>query len=132
MEKARIPDDDPINVLSGQVVNASMEVHTQLGPGLLESAYELCLERELATRGLKIERQVAVPVFYKGVQLDAGYRIDLLVEKKLVVEVKSVEDLMPIHEAQLMTYLKLMDLRLGLLLNFNKRRMKDGIQRVIL
>ena len=126
-----IPDNDPINILSGQVVSASMEVHTQLGPGLLESAYELCLTSELTTRGLKVERQVAVPVRYKGVELEAGYRIDLLVEKKLVVEVKAVE-LLPIHEAQLMTYLKLMNLRLGLLLNFNKKRMRDGIQRVIL
>ncbi len=132
MERKMILDKDPINILSGKVLDAAVEVHTQLGPGLLESAYELCLVRELKERNLKVERQVAVPVNYKGVQLEAGYRVDLLVEDTLVVEIKAVNDLLPIHEAQLMTYLKLMELRLGLLLNFNERLMKHGIKRVIL
>ena len=131
MKREMIPDSHPVNRISGQVVEASIEVHSQLGPGLLESAYELCLARELKERGLTVDRQVGVPIRYKGVELEAGYRIDLLVEKELIVEIKATEALLPIHEAQLMTYLKLMNLRLGLLLNFNKRLMKNGIQRVV-
>jgi GxxExxY protein len=118
-----------INEVSGQIVDAAMKVHTALGPGLLESAYEGCLLHELRKRGLRVEKQVALPVVYDGVQIDVGYRIDLLVEDLVIVELKSVEALAPIHEAQLLTYLKLSDKRLGLLINFNVLHVKDGVKR---
>src|SRR5579859_6903852 len=110
---------EEINKISGQVVDAAMDVHTVLGPGLLESVYETCLEHELLQRGLKVERQLPIPVTYKDIKLEVGFRIDLLVEKCVIVELKAVQEIMPIHEAQLLTYLKLTANRVGLILNFN-------------
>jgi len=106
-------------------------VHRALGPGLLESAYEACLVYELASKNLKIERQKSLPIKYKGIQLDCGYRIDLLVEDKIIVEIKAVERLEPIHEAQLLSYLKLSGLEIGLLINFNVKILKNGIRRLV-
>lgn len=109
-----------------------MKVHTTLGPGLLESAYEACLAHELRMRGLHVLTQVALPVVYEGVKLDVGYRIDLLVEDLIVLEIKAVEALAPIHEAQLLSYIKLSGQRVGLLINFHVLHLKDGIKRRIL
>jgi len=109
-----------------------MDVHRELGPGLLESAYEACLLYELTRHGLAVERQKELPVIYKSVKVDCGYRIDLLVEKKVIVELKAVEKLMPIHEAQLLSYLKLSGCKVGLLINFNTKLLKDGIRRRVL
>ena len=106
-------------------------MHKQLGPGLLESTYETCLAYELELLGLKVKRQLALPVVYKEVKLDAGYRIDLLVENRVIVEIKSVEAFAEIHTAQLLTYLKLKDLKLGLLINFNEVLLKNGIKRML-
>jgi GxxExxY protein len=118
--------------LSGQIRGAAIEVHRELGPGLLESAYEECLCYELRSRGIAYDRQLELPVKYKGLQLDCGYRIDVLVEKKIVLELKSVESLLAIQEAQLMTYLKLSGCKLGMLMNFNVVLMKDGMKRIVL
>ena len=120
------------NEITGNILKAAIEVHKHLGPGLLESAYEECLCRELALMGLKFERQKNLPVEYKGIKLDCGYRLDMVVENEVIVEIKAVDRLMPIHEAQIMTYLRLSGLRLGLLLNFNSPSMKDGVKRIIL
>ena len=118
---------DKLDRLSGAVLGASFAVHSALGPGLMESVYEACLVHELRLRGVSVDRQVALPIHYKGYTVsDAGYRLDLLVENEVVVEIKSVEEIHPIHHAQLLTYLRLSGLRLGLLLNFNVSRMKDG------
>ena len=117
--------------LSGDVIGAAIEVHRVLGPGLLESAYELALERELILRGHSIERQKPVPLEYKGTALGDGFRIDLLVEGQLIIEVKAVDGLLPIHEAQLLTYLRLTDTKLGLLINFNEKTLKEGVKRVV-
>ena len=117
--------------LTDKVIGACIEIHQAIGPGLLESAYEECLCHELSLAGLKFERQKALPVHYKDVQLDCGYRLDLVVEGRLVIELKTVEHLMPIHEAQLLTYLKLSGLPLGLLVNFNVPRLKDGLKRMV-
>ena len=117
--------------LSGEVIGAAIEVHRVLGPGLLESAYELALERELALRGFSVERQKPVPLEYKGMPLGDGFRLDLLVQNSLLLEIKAVEALLPIHEAQLLTYLRLTAQRFGLLLNFNEKSLKDGIRRVV-
>ena len=119
-----------INILSGAVIGAAIEVHRILGPGLLESAYELALERELVLRGFSVERQKAVALEYKGTPLGDGFRIDLLVQQQLIVEIKASERLLPIHEAQLLTYLKLTDNRLGLLINFNEKTIKEGVKRI--
>jgi len=119
------------NELSHVVVGCSLKVHSALGPGLLESAYEACLEYELVTNGLLVEVQKPLPLIYQCVKLECGYRVDLLVERKLIVEVKAVEALAEIHFAQVLTYLRLSDLRLALLLNFNVVHMKDGIRRVV-
>ncbi len=118
--------------LSDQVIGAAIEVHRQLGPGLLESAYEACVAHELSLRGIPFERQIDVPLDYKGVHLDVGYRIDLLVEDKIIVELKAVEKVLPIHEAQLLTYLRLLKKPVGLLLNFSVPVLKDGIIRRVL
>ncbi len=114
------------------VVDAAFAVHRTLGPGLLESVYEVCLCHELSKRALSFERQLSLPVVYDGLRLDAGLRIDLLVKKCLVVELKAVEKHNPLYEAQLLTYLKLTGHRLGLLINFNVERIKDGIKRIAL
>lgn len=115
-----------------EIVDAAIAVHRELGPGLLESAYEQCLAFELVRRGLKVERQKVLPVIYQELRIDAGYRLDLLVQDRVVVELKSVEKLESIHEAQVLTYLKLSRCRIGLLLNFNVRLLKDGIRRLVL
>ena len=117
--------------ISRDLVDSAFQVHMALGPGLLESAYEVCLVHELRTRGLRVERQKALPVTYKSVDLEVGYRLDLVVEDEVLVELKAVESLLPIHEAQLLSYMKLGGYRLGFLLNFNTRRMKDGIKRMV-
>ncbi len=119
------------NEISQKIIGASIEVHKQLGPGLLESSYELCLAYELRQLGLNIQTQVALPVVYKDVKLEAGYRIDILVENKIIIEVKAVETLSEIHTAQILTYLKLKKLKLGLLINFNSVKVIDGVKRLI-
>ena len=116
--------------LTGQIVACAMKVHSSLGAGLLEGVYEVCLARELSKSGLAAERQLPLPVRYDGETLDAGYRIDLLVERAVIVEVKSVDKLMPLHTAQLLTYLRLAGLKTGLLINFNVTHLRDGIRRV--
>ncbi len=113
------------------ILDCSFKVHTALGPGLLESAYEECLYYELNQSGLSVQKQKALPLVYKEVKLDAGYRIDLLVENKVIIEIKSVESLADIHMAQILTYLKLSKCKLGLLVNFNVKHLKNGIKRVI-
>ena len=120
-----------LNQLSSKIIGAAIEVHRAIGPGLLESAYEECLCHELMLRGLYFERQKPLPVQYKDVQLECGYRLDVLVDNQIVLELKSCEQIEPIHKAQLLTYLKLSDLKLGLLLNFNVPVMKDGIVRIV-
>jgi len=112
-------------------VDAAFVIHKELGPGLLESAYEACFVRELQLRGIKCEHQVEVPLRYKGVLIEVGYRADVLVEGKLLIELKAVDQLLPVHKAQLITYLKLLNLQLGLLINFNEVLIKDGIRRVL-
>ena len=116
--------------LTETVIGCCIEIHRELGPGLLESAYEECLCYELAQRRLRFGRQQSLPVTYKGVRLDCGYRIDVIVEDKLLLELKAVDQLLPIHSAQLLTYLRLTDLRLGLLINFNVSALKHGVKRV--
>jgi GxxExxY protein len=118
--------------LTGRILAAAIEVHRELGPGLLESAYETCLCRELELAGIPFQRQLSLPVVYKGVQLECGYELDVVVDQKVVLELKAVERLLPIHEAQLLTYLKLGRYRLGLLINFNVPVLKDGVKRLIL
>jgi GxxExxY protein len=120
-----------LNQLTERVIGACMEIHKTLGPGLLESAYEECLCHELRLAGLGFERQRPLPVAYKGVQLDCGYRLDLVIEDKVVVELKTVQELSPIHEAQLLTYLKLSGLTVGLLINFNVPVLRRGIKRIV-
>ena len=115
-----------------QIIGCVFKVHSELGPGLLESTYEVCLEYELAQAGLSVERQKLLPVIYGDIKLDAGYRIDLLVNNEVLLELKSVDEIAPIHKAQIMTYLKLSGLKLGLLLNFNVKDMKKGINRIIM
>lgn len=121
-----------VEVVFKKVLDCSFQVHTALGPGLLESAYEECLYYELLHSGLKVKKQKPLPLVYKDVKLDAGYRIDLFVENKVIVEIKSVDVLCDIHMAQILTYLKLSGCKLGLLANFNVRHLKDGIKRVIM
>lgn len=116
--------------IAGQVVDSAIAVHRALGPGLLESAYEVCLAFELRDRGLVVVQQSELPINYRGVQLDASYRLDLLIENEVIVELKAVEELLPIHTAQLLTYLRLSDKRLGLLINFNVDLLKNGIKRL--
>lgn len=118
------------NDLSGVIIGCGMRVHTALGPGLLESAYEECLYYELTKKGLNVGKQVPLPLIYEEVQLDCVYRLDLIVENKVIIEVKSVESIKPIHSVQLLTYLKLTDCKLGLILNFNVLHLKEGIKRV--
>lgn len=116
--------------ITEQVIGLCIDLHRQLGPGLLESAYEECLSYELSQAGFCFERQKSLPVSYKSVKLDCGYRLDFVVEDKVVIELKAVETLLPIHEAQMLTYLKLSGLTLGLLINFNVPVLKNGIKRV--
>jgi GxxExxY protein len=118
--------------ISYKIIGAAIEVHKVLGPGLLESAYEICLAHELNLRGHQVQRQVALPVIYKGTQLDCGYRLDLQVDDSVIVEIKAIECLEPIHEAQMLTYLRLSGKWLGLLINFNIPVLKDGVKRLVL
>lgn len=119
------------NELSKVIITAAMNVHSHLGPGLLESAYEECLFYDLKNSGLHVDKQRALPLIYKEVKLDAGYRVDLFVERKVIIEIKSVEALNEVHFAQVLTYLRLSNCKLGLLLNFNVKSMKDGIKRIV-
>ncbi len=120
------------NQLTHEIIGAAIEVHRVLGPGLLESAYEECLARELSLRSIKYERQKPLPVVYKEVKLDCGYRLDFLVEGRVVLELKAVESLAPIHEAIVLTYLRLSGCQIGLLINFHTQILKDGIKRFVL
>ena len=120
------------NEVSEKVIGAAIEVHRELGPGLLESAYEECLAHEMNLRGISFERQKPLPVIYKGVQVECGFRLDFIVSDLVVVELKAVEELTPVHHAQLMTYLKLTGCKLGLLINFNALRIKYGVKRIAL
>jgi GxxExxY protein len=121
-----------MEAIAAQIVDAAFHVHSTLGPGLLESVYEICLAHELKKRGLNVLRQVPVPILYDGMKLDADFRIDLLVENCIVIELKAVEKMTPLFDAQVMTYLKLSGKKLGILINFNVRVIKDGIKRIIL
>ena len=132
MNKQPIWNLEDLNDISYRIIGCAFKVHQELGPGLLESSYEVCLEYELLQIGLKVERQKALPLLYYDVALDAGYRIDLLVEDSIIVELKAVDLILPIHKAQLMTYLKLTKLRLGLMLNFNVTNMKTGVTRIVM
>ena len=125
-----LPED--IERVAAAIVDSAYAVHRALGPGLLESVYEVCLAYELKKRGLHVQTQLVLPITYSGVQLDAGLRLDLLVDEKVIVELKAVEKFLPIHRAQVLTYLKLTKYRLGLLINFNVPLIKEGIKRVIL
>jgi GxxExxY protein len=121
-----------VDQIAKEIVDAAYRVHCELGPGLLESVYEVCLDHELSQRGLKVERQVCLPVIYDTIEVEAGFRLDLVVEESVIVELKSVETLLPIHLAQVLTYLKLGGYKLGFLMNFNVTRIKDGIRRIVL
>lgn len=132
MKKHFLEVDTELDKIAKQVVDATFKVHFALGPGLLENAYEACLAYEIEVKGLKVERQVELPLAYKTVHLNVGYRIDLLVEKRLIVEVKTVEKLLPVHRAQLITYLKISGNQLGFLMNFNEPILKKGLERVVL
>jgi GxxExxY protein len=118
--------------LTGEIYGAAIEVHRELGPGLLESAYEECLCHELRLKGILFKRQVPLPVAYKGIRLDCGYKMDLVVAEKVVLELKAVEEVTSLHTAQLLTYLRLSGKKVGLLMNFHVERMKDGITRLVL
>lgn len=119
------------NEIATKIIGVSIDLHKKLGPGLLESVYESALAFDLKEAGLKVERQVPMPFIYKEVELETGYKLDLLVERLVIIEIKSVEALAPVHFAQLLTYLKLSDLKLGLLINFNTKLLKEGIHRVV-
>jgi GxxExxY protein len=121
-----------VDLVARSIVDAGLKVHKALGPGLLESAYERCLAYELSARGLSVRRQVALPITYEGQTLDAGYRVDLLVADAVIVEIKAVDALTRVHQAQILTYLKLSRLRLGLLMNFNVDLFKQGVRRIAL
>ena len=120
-----------LNILAGEIIGAAMQVHTALGPGLLESTYEICLAHELECHGINVKSQVYLPVKYKGILLDAGYRVDLIVEDSIIVELKAVESLTRVHTAQILAYLKLSHIKLGLLINFNVPHLKQGLKRIV-
>ena len=120
------------SALSQQVIGCAIEVHRVLGPGLLESTYEQCLARELSLNNIEFVTQHPLPVEYKGVIIDCGYRVDVLVAKEIILELKSVQELMPVHEAQLLTYMRLAGMKQGFLINFNVRRLKDGLKSFVL
>ena len=119
------------NDVTRQIIDAAIKVHTALGPGLLESAYEVCLTHELRQRGMKVQTQVVLPIQYNGLNLDAGYRIDLLVEDIVIVEFKAVEEMLPLYDAQILSYLRLRQLQVGLLINFNVVKLKEGLRRIV-
>ena len=122
---------DRLDCITRKIIGAAIEVHRALGPGLLESAYETCLAYELNQRGLAFRQQVPLPLHYENVRLDCGYRLDLVVEDEVIVEIKTVEELAPIHQAQLMSYLRLSGKQVGLLINFNVRVLKQGLKRLV-
>lgn len=121
-----------MNELTGRVIGCAIDVHRELGPGLLESTYERCLAHELDQSGIKFQTQYPIPVLYRGLHIDCGYRLDVFVEDQLIVELKSVESLQKIHEAQLLTHMKLSQVKLGLLINFNVNQLRDGIRRLVI
>jgi GxxExxY protein len=129
-ENTEDTEKEDSNSLTGKIIGAAIDIHRTLGPDLLESAYEACLIYELRLRKLKVEPQKSMPVFYKDVYLDCGYRVDVVVEDRVIVEIKSVASLAPIHEAQLLSYLRLSDCKIGLLINFNVRILREGIRRM--
>jgi len=131
-ENTEYTEKEESDTLTGDIIGAAIEVHRALGPGLLESAYELCLMYELRLRRLNVEHQKPLPIFYKDVILDCGYRLDIVVENQVIVEIKSVSGISPIHEAQLLSYLKMSDYKRGLLINFNVTMLKDGLRRMSL
>jgi len=124
-------EKEELNRITQAIIGTAIEVHKQLGPGLLESAYEACLAFELVERGYQVEQQKPLPLLYKKVKLDCGYRLDIIVEEKIIVEIKAVDRLLPIHEAQLLSYLKLTKCKAGLLINFNVQKLVNGIIRVV-
>jgi len=128
----REPLPDEVQQIAKEIVDASYQIHSTLGPGLLETVYEVCMQYELSKRNIKYKSQVGIPVEYEGVKLDTGFRLDILVENQVIIELKAVEKTTSLHEAQLLTYLKLTGLRLGLLINFNVPIIKEGIRRLIL
>jgi GxxExxY protein len=119
------------NILSGKILDACIEVHKELGPGLLESVYEVCLCKELMNRNIHFQRQVYLPVTYKNEELETNFRIDVLVEEEIIIELKAIDILLPVHHAQILTYLKLHNKRLGILVNFNTPKLIDGFKRII-
>jgi len=122
---------DQFEYVANQIVNASYNVHKEMGPGLLESIYELCLINELKSNNLLVQNQVSIPLIYKGVELSKDFRIDILVENEIIIEIKAVEVILPVHQAQIISYLKLADKKLGFLINFNIALIKDGIKRFV-
>jgi GxxExxY protein len=124
-------ENEKLNKITETIISGAINVHRTLGPGLLESAYEACMVFELAQAGLKVEQQKPLPIVYREVKLECGYRLDLMIENEVIIEVKSIEKLMPIHQAQLLSYLKLSECKVGLLINFNVKVLKDGIKRVV-
>lgn len=124
-------EKEQLDLITKEIIGAAIEVHRRLGPGLLESAYEACLVFELRERGLKIEQQKPLPVIYRDVKLDCGYRLDLVVEDSVIVEIKAIEQLLPVHDAQLLSYLRLSNKNVGLLINFHVRLLKNGIKRIV-
>ena len=123
--------EEKLNKITKTIIGMAINIHRALGPGLLESAYEACMVYDLVKAGLKVEQQKLLPIVYRGVKLECSYRLDLMIEKEVIVEIKSVEKLLPIHQAQLMSYLKLSDCKVGLLINFNVKVLKNGIKRVV-
>jgi len=130
-ENAEMNETDRLNAITERIISAAIEVHRALGPGLLESAYEACVSFDLIQSGLKVERQKPLPIAYRGVNLDCGYRLDMVIKDSVIVELKAVEQLIALHKAQLLSYLKLSGHKLGLLINFNVTLLKDGIIRVV-
>ena len=126
-----MPPVQDFNAVTEQIIGAAVEVHRELGPGLLESAYEACLAFELRSRGLRVDRQRTLPVVYRAVQLDCAHKLDMVVEDKIVVEIKAVDQMLPVHGAQLLSYLKLSGLSVGLLINFHSELLRTGIKRVV-
>jgi GxxExxY protein len=124
-------ETEQVNGITQQIIGSAINVHRALGPGLLESAYEKCLAFELVSRGLNVEQQKALPIKYRDVNLDCGYRLDLVVEGVVIIELKAIEQLLPIHKAQLLSYLKLSGLKVGLLINFHTKILKDGLVRIV-
>jgi GxxExxY protein len=129
--KIEMNSSEQLNVITEQIIGAAIDVHRALGPGLLESAYEACLMFELVSRGMKVEQQRPLPVIYRDVNLDCGYRLDLVVENAVVIELKAIDKILPIHRAQLLSYLKLSGMKIGLLINFHTKMLKDGVIRLV-